>query len=565
MRWFFEPRRDDDGAGQDEDGSAPGLISLPAALLHRHGARVLDPGTAVAVRGYPAPRSTVYRTRTLLVPDDLLRDQAFIAAVNRVLERTGMQLIPPRPNQDRANGDAGVALAHPAVLVPAQDSALPVEVDAWRALQTLRAAARAGLDPTAVQRIGLEHLLIGSAIFGAPASGGAGGLTGSSGPTSTDSYQYSGGDTRTPVAVLLDAPARKPAAECATEYGRRAVLAVLDTGLRAHWWLDVKPEPGGGYDTEPDGFAAVDYGIQQAIYAAGQAAVAAGDQRQLIRHPWDAPVTADPLVGELDDATGHGTFIAGIARQVVPDAQVLVLRVMHSDGIVYESDLICALGQLATRIAQAEAGAMTAMVDVISLSFGYFSESASDVAFSSALWQAIQALLGMGVVVVAAAGNYSTSRMFYPAAFARQPVPAGQVPVISVGALNPNGSKAMFSNGGRWITAWAAGAAVVSTFPADVNGSRTPELRMRAHPGNQLPPDVALPAEREALDPDDYRDGFAVWSGTSFSAPLLAAQIVGSLLDGATGTGPGLRLDLTGEQAAADRALAALQNLGWQG
>ena len=238
---------------------------------------------------------------------------------------------------------------------------------------------------------------------------------------------------------------------------------------------------------------------------------------------------------------------------------------MHSDGIVYESDLICALGQLATRIAQAEAGAMTAMVDVISLSFGYFSESASDVAFSSALWQAIQALLGMGVVVVAAAGNYSTSRMFYPAAFARQPVPAGQVPVISVGALNPNGSKAMFSNGGRWITAWAAGAAVVSTFPADVNGSRTPELRMRAHPGNQLPPDVALPAEREALDPDDYRDGFAVWSGTSFSAPLLAAQIIGSLLDGATGTGPGLRLDLTGEQAAADRALAALQNLGWQG
>ena len=57
-------------------------------------------------------------------------------------------------------------------------------------------------------------MLIGSAIMGAPASDHPGGLTGGSnsgsdgsGPTISDSYQFSGGDTRTPVTLLLDPPA----------------------------------------------------------------------------------------------------------------------------------------------------------------------------------------------------------------------------------------------------------------------------------------------------------------------------------------------------------------------
>jgi hypothetical protein len=603
MKWFFEPRRDDDSAGRDRAGldqagrahedSAAGLVSLPAAMLHRHGARVLDPGRAVAVHGYPTPRSTVYRVRTLLVPGDLLADRAFIRAVNRVLERAGMHLIPVEPDRDipdqaapaqatpaRDRADQAAAdrgrydglrrLSRPAVLVPAEGNLLPVEVDAWTALQTLRAAAtvpeQPELDETAVQRISLEHVLIGTSVGGSPIGHVGGGISGSpgssstdAGPSSTDSYLFSGGDARTPVAVFMDPPKRKPASECATEFGRRPVVAVLDTGLRVHPWLDVTAKPGGGYDTAAGGFTAVDDNIQDAIRVAGELAAATGDKhRKVIKHPWDTPVTADPLVGELGDATGHGTFIAGIVRQVVPDAQVLAVRVMHSDDVAYEGDILCALSELAARIANAEAGDPAAMVDVVSLSFGYFSESPKEMAFSFALWPAIEALLGMGVVVVAAAGNYSTSRFFYPAAFAAQPVPAGQVPVVSVGALNPNGSKAVFSDGGPWITAWATGAAVVSTFPTDINASRTPELRMRAHPDNE-------PREREALDPDDYSGGFAIWSGTSFSAPFLAAQVVRSLLEGAAGAVPGLRLDLPGQQAAVDRAVAALKNLDWPG
>jgi hypothetical protein len=61
-------------------------------------------------------------------------------------------------------------------------------------------------------------------------------------------------------------------------------------------------------------------------------------------------------------------------RQVVPDARVLAVRVAHSDGVAYEGDLICALGLLADQIAAAEEGDMAAMIDVVSMSLGYFSE-----------------------------------------------------------------------------------------------------------------------------------------------------------------------------------------------
>jgi hypothetical protein len=36
---------------------------------------------------------------------------------------------------------------------------------------------------------------------------------------------------------------------------------------------------------------------------------------------------------------------------------------------------------------------------------------------------------------------------------------------------------------------------------------------------------------REAIDPDDFSGGFAVWSGTSFAAPLMAGHIVSAMRD----------------------------------
>jgi subtilisin family serine protease len=565
-------------------------------VLQRHGARVLDPGQAGVVaqprsadqEAPPPPRPTVYRARTLLVPDDLLRNPGFIAAINSILERVGMMVVAPTEDLDAdsdADTDADIGrgeaeilralreLPRPAVLAPRPGDPVPVVIDAWIALQALHAAAQPGqrlrdrqdIDETAIQRISeisLEHLLVGSAIMGDPADSGMGGISGSqnnssngSGPTITDSYQFSGGDTRTPVALLLDPPARKSTKYCDDNYGRRPVVAVLDTGVRRHPWLEGEPgQPGGPYSAAADGFVAVDPRIQDAIRREGEHARARGDKpRQVIKVAWDTPDSDYPLVGELNAALGHGTFIAGIVRQVAPDARVLAVRAMHSDDVCNEGDIICGLRHLAQRIVLAEAGDLAATVDVLSLSFGYFSESRYDMAVTSGLWKAIKVILDLGVVVVVAAGNYAMSQEFYPAAFSQEPAGAGQVPVISVGALNPNGTKASFSNDGHWVTAWAQGAAVVSTYPVDVDGSRTPELRI---PVNRKPPGE-LPPGRESLDPDDYSDGFAVWSGTSFSAPYLAALVARSLLEGASG----LRLNVPGRQAAAERAVAALERL----
>ena len=589
VRFYFEPRRP---GGRARSDGADTVAGLPAAVLQRHGALVLDPDGAAVIPGQKEPpRSTVYRARTLLIPGDIIQDPDAINSVKTVLADTGIKLTTPRVQDDRelrrvggVAADALLQLPRVVVLEPAEPSpgqaAQPQVIDAWVALQTLRAAAAAEpdraatehtLDQATVDRISLEHLLISSAIYGSPARHGGGGLTAGpddggsgTGPGITDSYTFSGGDTRIPVAVCLDAPERLPLDKCVERYGRRPVVAVLDTGLRAHPWLDVTPQ-GSGYRLDPvDGFVEIDKDIQDAVRAKGEFAASHGDRpRQVIRNAWDRPVTADPLVGELDSDTGHSTFISGIVRQVAPNTRVLAIRVMHSDGLIYEGDLLCGLGGLVKRVALAEAGDMAEMVDVVSLSLGYFSETEPS-KFTSGLQKVIDLLLGLGVTVVAAAGNYATNRRFYPAAFAELPAPAGAPPLVSVGALNPNGSKAIFSDGGRWITAWACGAIMISTFPVDIQGSRSPELRTRAHPDNKLPAGVSLPRDRESLDFDGYAGGFAGWSGTSFSAPLLAAHVARSLLK-EKNADPQLWLDDPGDEAAKRRALAALTSLGWPG
>jgi subtilisin family serine protease len=147
-------------------------------------------------------------------------------------------------------------------------------------------------------------------------------------------------------------------------------------------------------------------------------------------------------------------------------------------------------------------------------------------------------------VVVAAAGNFSTDRPFYPAALAARP-PGPGAPLLSVGALNPNGSVALFSNQGDWVHWWAPGAAVVSTFPP-LSGSISPAIR---------PPHGGGAHRRETLDPDDFQGGFAIWSGTSFAAPVVAAEVAAALL---AGHHPGAPLTDLNEAAAVARAKAAV-------
>jgi len=551
---FIISHGDVESAGADEEAEPVTGRSLYAHpdILARHGARVLDPSNVAIASGWPAPQSTVYRARFLLLPPDLAREPK-LSALNEALSGSGMRIEPPAAGVSAPGGVAS-RLPRAAELVPVESGGLsyPGAVDAWQALSVLRAAT--DLDRGDVERIALEHLLLGAAITGDPAIffGGVEGR-GQSGAFD-ESYLYQGGSARIPVQVTMAAPARRSGPECVALYGRRPVIAVLDSGVRAHPWLDVTIGPGGGDGTKPngyatrkDGFVQVDQDIQDVIYASEHPG-RDGDRRR-IRYPWDTPDQSDATIRLIDSHTGHGTFIDGVIRQVVPDATVLSIRIMHSDGIVHEGDLLCALGLIADRVAAAQAEGSTAlMIDAVSLSLGYFSDSAADAAYTSELRNVIDELLGMGVLVAAAAGNFTTKRRYYPAAFAGDAHTAKQVPMVSVGALNPNGTSAAFSDGGSWVHGWASGAAIISTFPVDVNGPLDPNVEN----GNA-----------EGLDPDDYTGGFAAWSGTSFSAPAMAAHLVAAMIEPLRGPAPdpALRLDVPGAKAALQRAEAALRQL----
>src|SRR5712691_7727785 len=417
---FIISRGSDDMAAPEEDQeSGSGTLTASGEMLARHGASVLG-SAAHPVDGWPAPRSTVYRSQTLLLPPDLHEDEA-LRALNEVLRPAEMRLVTVAPPDATTGGGPVTDLPYPAVLVPDAEEGV---VDAWHALGLLRQATSPGgaLARADVNRIGLEHLLVGAAVTGEPivysgsVPGGepivySGSTPGGEPIVYSGSYLYGGASGRAPVEIAMDAPARNSEQACTGKYGRRPVIAVLDTGVRAHPWLDVAegkdyPEADrrDAFETTAGGFVQVDQDIQDAIHARGHQVRTSGDcERQVIRYPWDASAPTDMLVKGLDSHIGHGTFIAGIVRQIVPDATLLSIRLMHSDGIVYEGDLIWALRLIAERVETAYRDNNPAlMVDVVSLSLGYFAESPADVAYTSGLRQVIDRLRCLGVVVTAA-------------------------------------------------------------------------------------------------------------------------------------------------------------------
>ena len=117
--WYFEPdpvSAETGGSGADA-GVAPGIAYVPPASRQRHGARLLDPGDAPTIpgsrrRGWGrTPSSTVYRSRTLLIPADLLRDDAVVAAINTALVPVGMGIVLPDLDSRPVRSEGPVAEA----------------------------------------------------------------------------------------------------------------------------------------------------------------------------------------------------------------------------------------------------------------------------------------------------------------------------------------------------------------------------------------------------------------------------------------------------------------------
>ncbi|MEW4072442.1 S8 family peptidase [Bacillus thuringiensis] len=148
------------------------------------------------------------------------------------------------------------------------------------------------------------------------------------------------------------------------------------------------------------------------------------------------------------DENNHGTHCAGIAAAytnnatgiagIAPNARILAIRVLDASGRGTLDSIANGIMYAADQGAQ-----------VISLSLG-----ASTGAIT--LQSAIKYAQNKGSVIVAAAGNSSTSAPSYPAYYSS---------VIAVGATDSNDQIAHFSNYGTWVDIAAPGVDIVSTIP----------------------------------------------------------------------------------------------------
>jgi subtilisin family serine protease len=191
--------------------------------------------------------------------------------------------------------------------------------------------------------------------------------------------------------------------------------------------------------------------------------------------------------GYLDEAAGHGTFVAGIVRQIAPACTVTAIKALDSDGIGTDFAVADALFQLA----EADEAPDLVNLSMACLAGATITPVAIDVAIEALTQRHPDTL------IVAAAGNDGSETPTWPAA---------NKSVLSVGARD-GARPAMYSNTGYWVDFSVPADGVVSTY---VRGVRRV--------------DNLGSAGSEEIE---YGEAYAAWSGTSFAAPqvtgLLAA------------------------------------------
>src|ERR1700747_3211754 len=152
------------------------------------------------------------------------------------------------------------------------------------------------------------------------------------------------------------------------------------------------------------------------------------------------------LDGPPYSAFGHGTMTSGLVHLVAPKAHILPLKAFTSDGTGNLSNIIAALNY-----------AVQNHANVVNMSFDFKSSS-------PALNKAVSNANKAGVVLVAAAGNESTSAAFYPAATHQW--------VVGIASTSDSDTISSFSNYGAtdvWIA--APGENIISTYPGGTYAS----------------------------------------------------------------------------------------------
>ncbi len=150
--------------------------------------------------------------------------------------------------------------------------------------------------------------------------------------------------------------------------------------------------------------------------------------------------------GVLDEGAGHGTFVSGLVTMIAPNATLMPMRVLDSDGI----------GTVFS-VAEAIYDATDAGAQVINLSLGTPEKLESQVLKKALAWARKRE-----VVVVAAAGNDGWKQKQFPAASPE---------VLSVTATTADDSGvATYSNTGGWVDVAAVGDGLVGPLPSGSYG-----------------------------------------------------------------------------------------------
>ncbi len=143
--------------------------------------------------------------------------------------------------------------------------------------------------------------------------------------------------------------------------------------------------------------------------------------------------------GQIDEMVGHGTHVTGTVLQVAPNASILPVKVLGSDGVGDTFSVTAGIHY-----------AVDEGADVINLSLGSTFDSV-------AIRSAVDFAQGNGVVVVAAAGNGDRQE---PAEY-----PAANPAAISVAATTRDADKAVYSNYHPSVNISAPGDDVASAYP----------------------------------------------------------------------------------------------------
>jgi len=219
------------------------------------------------------------------------------------------------------------------------------------------------------------------------------------------------------------------------------------------------------------------------------------------------------------DMRDHGLFVSGLIHAVAPQSNITLIRVLNPYGCGSLQALNMGLFHY---IAQSQIQGTLAS-SVLNMSLGIHKPKASDRDRAEELRmspgeidrlrmdeiESLRTLLyfahSQGAVIVAAAGNESTKSQVEP-----MQIPADYPFVVGVAANNKGGARSCFSNRGD-----------VAAPGGDGGADATEPAKYPCAPRNDVCTDSSCDKSVVSLV-HHVTDGYAYWSGTSFSAPLVS-------------------------------------------